>query len=212
MTKKKAAPASKGKPASHTRKATNSEIQRIEKGRRLAVNYLEQRDGMDPQLALDIVESMSTEDVNTLIEEANTAVIERTNTTAPGNAPPSDDIIRDFTEFPGLAALEVEFEDGTKLTLPELMFRCIENSSTKNSAETKYKADKEFIVAAMREDGADQPFQVGCLGVKLALYKGHTPRTLDELKLIEKGVDPKIISECWKSTAYWDVRITPPKE
>lgn len=208
--KKKEAAAPPANPKPHTRKAKPAEEDRIEKTKRLACSYLEQSQGLDPQTALDVVESMSPDDVMALIMEANTATMEahpapQTGSapapsaapTSPVDAPEDDGPAPDFMTIPALAAHE---------TFSEKVIDCIEAATAKNDSEKKYKSLKKDIITILHEAGqtAVEVFQN-----KLKVYTGHS-RSLSEIKLLEKGVSIDIINECWVDTPYDDVRITKP--
>lgn len=196
----------------HTRKIKPAEEDRIEKGKRLACDLLVRRDEMDPQMAMDVVESMSAEDVLQLIVEANTAVMERVagSETAPAAAPsapatspldaPEDDTPAvDFLTIPELAAHE---------TFSEQVVECVEANQLKNDSEKKYKSLKKAIIGILVPLKA---LSVEVFGTKLKVYKGNH-RSLSDIKLLEKGVSIDIINQCWVDTPYDDVRITVPKE
>jgi hypothetical protein len=197
-------------PKPHERKTKPSEKDRIEKGRELVAGYLIQRDGMDPQIAVMVVANMEAEEINALIEEANTAVLDRGKdapATEPAPATESgagftdDDSTEfvDFTEIPELAASE-EFA--------VWVFAAADNSKVKNAAEKAYKEDKAKIIALMKDTAKIK--RTSCGGIKLTVYPGET-KWIDERMLLEQGVPIETIKKCWKSTPWWDVRFTMPK-
>lgn len=230
-------PAAKVAPVKHERKAKPAEKDRIAERLRLAKSYLEQRDGMDSDTAQVVVNSMDPADLDALITEANTAVMARTPTpstvapaAAPSAVPPSPldtggtsavpdpeegaKPAVDFLSVPGLAeATWVDSNTGTEHTLPEIVIRCNEAAQTKNKAEAEYKADKKIIDAVLAGAGVGKNEPVTVFGMlRLTRYTGKSPRQLNEQKLLEKGVSPDIIKQCWTSGTYDDVRFTPIKE
>jgi hypothetical protein len=218
MTKKKvaAAVASKGKkvdtpappaPKAHERKAKPGEKNRLEKGRKLAGDYLVHRDGMDPEVARMVVEGMEADEIDALIVEANTAVIEKTKATPAAEpaavlAGDDEDDKADFIDFNEVPELRDSEE------FPLLVYEAVELSKTKNEAEKRYKADKAKIIALMKDEA--KVMRAICGDVKLTVYPGAA-RWIDERKLLEKGVSIDIIKECWSETPWWDVRLTVPK-
>lgn len=200
----------------HARKAKPAEKDRIAERLRLAKSYLEQRDGMDPDTAQIVVESMDTGSLDALIEEANTAVLAR-GLSAPAPSAPAASPVKagdtqvatdaeedakppvDFLSVPALAADD---------TFPEIVIRCSEAARIKNEQEAAYKSDKKLIDSILAEAGIGKKEPVICVGLKLNRYTGKTPRQLNEQKLLLAGVSPDIIAKCWVSGTYDDVRIT----
>lgn len=200
--KNEAKPLVEDKPKVHDRKAKPSEKNLIERGRKLAANYLVHRDGMDEDTATMVIDSMDPVDVNALITEANSSVM---SDMAVAKGEDIEPAVPNFLTVPVLA----EFESEEKLSFSELVIIAAEAATRKNEAEKEYKGTKVIIIGLLK---ANKIKKVECLGYKLDRYTGHTPRQLDEVKLLELGVSPDIIVKCWKSTEYEDVRITPPKE
>lgn len=233
VTKKKV-PAAKGKTTAtvqkesgekklHERTAKTSELERREKGLNLAASYLEQRDGMDAQLALDIASGMDPADLEALIAESNTAVIAQTKvgieaaaaeTVAVGAAnsgpkvnvpwaPPDDEATpaTDWTTIPALAEHE---------TFAVVANDVVEASKLKNLAEKDYKAGKKTLDKIMAEAGCAKNQTIECLGNKLTRTSGSSSY-LSKEKLMEKGVSIDVINQCWDKTEYDDVRIWYPK-
>ncbi len=227
---KKAASKSKSKPVSgesetpkaapkaHARKPKKSELELLEKGRVLAADYLVTRDGMDLQTATDVVEGMSADEVNDLIHEANTTTLAKTAATM--SHPPAEtaakiaesvlgevlgdepDPAKVFTEYYEIEALVSNEE------FPDMVQKCIDSAATKNKAEKEYKDTKKKLVAIFDAAGVKL---VSVLGIKAERYKGQSPKQLDPILLMEKGVDPLIINQCYKSTDYDDIRFIQPK-
>lgn len=199
MAKKKAAAAPPEKPKKHERNTKPSEADRLEKGKTLAAKYLERRDGMDPQLALDIVESMDADTINALIEEANTAIMGATaDLLKTADAPKS---VISFLAIPALAN-----DEG----FAKLVFDCAALSKTANGAKAGYKSGKEILYAKLMAAAGPGGY-VECMGIKVEPYIGYST-FLDEHKLIEAGVDPALVKKGWKTTEYEDVRFIIPKE
>lgn len=193
MSKKSEKPAAAVKPKKHERTTKPSEAERLERARALAANYLEQRDGMDPQLALDVVDSMDAESINELIDEANTAVMERT--AAEVYLP------IDYHKVPVLVSDENFVEE---------MLCCIGAAHQKNDSEAQYKAIKKVLFAKLRAAiGIDR--KVVYDGIGMEPYIGYSS-TLDPILLQEAGVDPAVIQRCYKKAPYDDVRFTLPAE
>ena len=199
---------SKGKDRSrgkgkHERTVRPSEADRIEKGRRLAADYLVHRDGMDPQVAMDIVESMDRDSVDELITESATDTIERTKKlmaakaagAGPATEPDDDAPVPDFLTIPLLAEDE---------TFAYNVQECARAANRKNEAEKEYKERKGLVMSRMKEAATQR---VWCMGIRLAVYVGHN-RRLDEHLLLEAGVNIDTINRCWKDTPYDDVRLT----
>lgn len=229
-TKPEAKPTAKAKPAAaggaakvHEREATKGEQERIERGRKLAQSYLEQRDGMDPEIAKMVIEGMSADEVNALIEEANTAVMGREVTgTITGASPvqsaqPVQPAKQEQPEPPAETDVEADDEPIDFLIVEalandeeyaQLVVTAADAAARKNAAEKEYKEAKNKLIPKMKAAGA---LHVTCLGNKLKVYKGHN-MTLNEQKLLEAGVDPTLIKKGWKDTPYDDVRITAVKE
>lgn len=210
------APAPVAAPKSHARKAKPAEKDRIAERLRLAKSYLEQRDGMDSDTAEIVAGSMSTEDLDALIAEANTAVMARTPAAPAPSAPAASPVEAgdtqaapsvekdakppvDFLSVPALAA---------DATFPEIVIRCSEAARIKNEQEEAYKSDKKLIDNMLAEAGIGKKEPVICVGLKLSRYTGKSPRQLNEQKLLLAGVSPDIIAKCWVSGSYDDVRIT----
>lgn len=203
-------------PKSHARKAKPAEKDRIAERQRLAKSYLEQRDGMDPDTAQIVIDSMDAGSLDALIEEANTAVLAR-GLSAPAPSAPAASPVKagdtqaapdaeedakppvDFLSVPALAADD---------TFPEIVIRCSEAARIKNEQEAAYKSDKKLIDSILAEAGIGKKEPVICVGLKLNRYTGKTPRQLNEQKLLLAGVSPDIIAKCWVSGTYDDVRIT----
>lgn len=188
-------------PKKHERKIKPSEADKIERGLKMAASYLTQRDGMDGQLALDVVSTMSDDDVLALIAEANTAVIEKTPTeeaASSGNLVPDDEdagkVFIDFLTVPLLA----EHEEFVKWVTDAAAA-----AKLKNEAEKEYKALKAKIVTVMKQSQHDL---VSCLGIPLERYTGHAI-SLDKIKLLEAGVSIDDINKGYKDTPYDDVRF-----
>lgn len=193
MSKKSEKPAAAVKTKKHERTTKPSEAERLERARALAANYLEQRDGMDPQLALDVVDSMDAESINELIDEANTAVIERT--AAEVYLP------IDYHKVPVLVSDENFVEE---------VLCCIGAARQKNDSEAQYKAIKKVLFAKLRAAiGIDR--KVVYDGIGMEPYIGYSS-TLDPILLQEAGVDPAVIQRCYKKAPYDDVRFTLPAE
>lgn len=203
----------------HERTATRSEEERLERGKSLAAHYLTQRDGLDEDLARQIIDGMAPEEVNALIVEANTAVMDDHKAAHPPAAAPASvnpaapdpetdgKVFPDFATIPALAGFTVE-HDGNKLDFRTLTEQVVSNARTKNAAEARYKAGKQVIMSAM--DGSGSKF-AAVDNVKLERYTGNTVPQLDPLKLLEKGVSIDIINQCWTSKEYEDVRVTYPR-
>lgn len=204
---KKAAKKVEAKPAAapkkHERKVKPAETDRIEKGVSLAVDYLIQRDNMDPQLALDIVSTMDAESINALISEANTAVIEKTKSLPPPDVTPTPDakIVISFVAVPALVGDE---------RFAEQVNECARESIAKNTSETNYKAIKAELFDKLKSAVGINKV-VECLGIKVEPYIGTTT-WLDEQKLLEAGVAPELIKKGWKKKEFNDVRFTLPAE
>lgn len=203
--KKKQAPPTKAAPPSKESKLskpktggklTAAEI--IERGRRIASAYLERRDGLDAQLAMDIVEGMTEVEVDALITEANDITLALVPKGGILVAPP-EETIPSFTLFEPLVG---------NADFPELVLTCVEQSRIKNVAEKAYKSKKAELLSLLKGAGITK---VECMEIKMTVYPGKGPRTLSDIKLIEKGVDPAIIAQCWTQVEYEDVRITAPK-
>jgi hypothetical protein len=201
--KHKPEPEPKPAPKKHERTAKPSEMEHLAKGRQMAANYLAARDGMSLELAEMVVEGMDGELVNTLLEEANTKVIARTETKAAAKAMPSmpepEEYIPDFVTVDKLITSE-EFADYAQ--------QMIDAAKIKNQAEQEYRRLKTRVIGIM--DDAATP-KVMFLGYRLSRYEGNN-RTLSAQLLIEKGIDPEVISQCYKDSKYQDVRITPPSK
>jgi hypothetical protein len=84
----------------------------------------------------------------------------------------------------------------------------IDAAKIKNQAEAEYKRLKNRVIGIL--DDAATP-KVMFLGYRLSRYEGNN-KTLNAQMLIEKGVDPAIITQCYKDSKYQDVRITPPSQ
>jgi hypothetical protein len=202
------------------RTATKSEEELIEKGKKLAASYLTQRDGLDEDLARQIVDGMSPEDVHALIVEANVSVppLPATDPEPPAPAPAAasanpavpdqskDDEKKEYPDYLTIPALAEFADNGT--TFQQLVARCVTEARIKNKAEATYKATKQVVMRAMVAAGS---LLTAVDGVKLEKYVGKTVPQLDPLKLLEKGVSIDIINACWTSKDYDDVRITYPK-
>lgn len=167
-----------------------------------------QRDGMDSQLALDIAGTMDAETINALIEEANTAVIEKTNTAQAGSPlepasepEPEKKVAVSFVEIPALVSDEKFAEE---------VLDCARSALSKNSSELNYKATKKVLFAKLKAAVGINKL-VECLGIKVEPYIGKSV-SLDEHKLLEAGVDPDLIKKGWKTVEYEDVRFTLPAE
>lgn len=204
----------------HERHSKPSEKERIERGKQLAAAYLMQRDGMDSDTAIMVVESMDPDTINELNTEAATAVLEKSKeaATAAPSAPATSPVDAggtsaeqeageeaipavDFTTVPALA------EDDT---FPEIAIRCRDAAVTKNEAETRYKTDKKLLDSILKEAGINKNAPVQVADVKLTRYTGYTPY-LSETLLLEKGVSPDVIKACWVKKPYDDVRVFTPK-
>lgn len=220
-SKKKSGAEAATSPKAHKREAKPAEINLIEKGKVFAAKYLEQRDGLDAQLALDIVETMDVETINSLIEEANTAVIEKT---VDWVVKPLEEAVQTILKrheeqaTPEVQGESVEPEKefvnflatplATDETFAQMMFDCRSAGKVKLDKEKEYKSLKAELYNKMKAAGS---MLVECIGVKMEAYTGYAV-FLDEQKLIEAGVDPALIKKGWKKTPYPDVRMTAPKE
>ncbi len=221
--KKPAAAAEPTEKKKHERKAKPSEADKIARGKALAVSYLAQRDGMELDMATMVVESMTPDEVNELVSESATAVMDKTaaastavmdKTAAASASAPAETADAEAEPVP-VNFLEVEslsefsFEtNGVTFTLPELVAIAVEAAKRKNDSEKEYKAAKKAVLGAM--EAANTPL-VDCLGTGLAAYTGYTSQLSEELLLLA-GVDADIIKACWKKTPFRDVRISAPKE
>lgn len=197
--KPKAAKAKKGE-----REAKPSEIDIITNRRDTVIRFLVARDGMEEELAAMVVDGLEPEQIADLWQEAEiagdgTAAPEPTSNLVPEAQPE----IREFIEIPALAA-SAEF--------PVLVMEAIEAAKIKNAAEKAYKAAKAKVIEMFKDAGIEYDESLMAFGNKLTFYQGNSPKQLDELKLVEKGVSVDIIAKCWKSTKYDDIRFTPPKE
>lgn len=203
-------------PKPHAREMKTGEKDRLAKGRQLVASFIVQRDGLDPEIAAQVVEGMEPEEINSLIAEANTAVIERTRGTqaapettsagTPENVPateaqagaaiPAPPAV-DFLSVPLLAADE-DFAP-LALGIPEL-------AMAKNKAEEMLKKAKAIVVSKAR---AANVLKLTVADWKVSVFEGGSSH-IDSLMLIENGVDPAIIRKCTKKTRYWDVKVSPP--
>lgn len=215
------APAAPAAPKVHARKAKPAEdkMALVEKGRKLAINYLMQRDGMDEETATAVVLTMDPEVVNELITEANNGVLHRPESEAPSAPAASGEKASDASVVPdpeeGVAD-PIDFLTVPALaddeTFTEIAIRCRDNAVTKNEAEKKYKADKKILDNVLAEAGINKLQPVMVAGVRLVRYTGKSPRSLSDVKLLEKGVSIDVINACWVQGEYEDVRVTTPKE
>lgn len=207
---------SKDKPApkSHARTPKKSEIDLLKEGRRLAALYLVQRDGLDLEMALMVVEGMEPEDINALNFEANSSVIERAAPSMPsagtpenvggtqeekgailGATPPKAAV--DFLSVP-LLATDEDFAS-LALGIPEL-------AVAKKKAELMLKTAKAKVIEKARAAGA---YKLTVAEWNVSVFEGGSSH-IDGLKLIEAGVDPAVVKKCTVPTKYWDVKVTPP--
>lgn len=187
--KAKAAPPKMVPGVKHARKVKPSEAELLQRGRRLAASYLVQRDGMDEELAAQVIEGMEPEEINALIVEANTEVIEDINGEIPDGA--------DFTSIPALSS-DDEFA--------ELVTTAANKGAEKNRAEIEYKAAKAALFDKLQAAGVRLDSSVMCLGVKATPYIGEST-WLDEKLLMSAGVTADQIVKGRAKKKYNDVRI-----
>lgn len=168
-----------------------------------------------------VVESMAPEDINALIVEANTAVIEGTSAsgTAGGSESPTGQAepaaggtgesaggAADYVDYSTFDALEADDK------FPELVMKCASLQIIKSKAEKDYKKIKQVLWDKMVAAGVKPDVdRLECAGTLLAPYKGHHVQ-VNELLLMENGVSADIIVKSRKDTPFNDVRIIPPKE
>lgn len=191
----------------HERKPRQSEVNLLAKIRKSAIEYLMRRDEMDEDTAVMVVDSMDPEGINALIEEGNTAVIEKTQATQAATAEKGAAFVEedekkvytDFLVIPELA----EDEEFAKLVIDAETA-----AKMKNAAEKVYKENKAKIITKLK---ATKFKDVTMANIKLALYQGITVVPSQQI-LIEGGVDPALVAKAWERKPYDDVRITGPKE
>lgn len=196
------------------RTATLSEERRREKARSIAAALLMERDGLDAETALVVVESMDPDDIQALVTEAATTVIEKTAEQIATAAAPAEEKgadlapaeakedkvpYIDFTEVKEL--LESETFAVTVMEVRDL-------SKTKNTAEAEYKARKKDLIAELDKVGHTH---VQFSDIKVRRYKGGS-KFLDARKLLAKGVSIDVINQCYSTTEYDDVALYGPKE
>lgn len=190
----------------HERKPRQSEVNLLAKIRKSAIEYLMRRDEMDEDTAVMVVDSMEPEEINALIEEGNTAVIEKTKqsqVTEKGAAfVEGDDEKKEYIDFLSIPEL-AEDEEFAKLVIDAETA-----AKLKNAAEKVYKENKAKIITKLK---ATKFKDVVMANIKLALYQGVTVVPSQQI-LIEGGVDPLLVAKAWERKPYDDVRITGPKE
>ena len=223
MAKSKPAPNKKATPApaavapkkKHERSTKPSEADRLEKGKFLVAAYLVRRDGMDADTAMAVVEGLSADERNSLIEECNTSTMEAHPVHPPADVPATGSTLDpapaaveeeeatyvDFTAYPALLNDEAFVQE---------VLDCMYAAQHKGAAEKVYKAFKKRLIPKLKDaTGLADPL-VQVMDVKLAVYEGSST-FLDETKLLEAGVSPEQIKKGYKTTKYTDVRVLYPK-
>lgn len=200
----------------HGREASNGEAERIARGRKLVIGLLVRRDGMTEEIASAVVDGMEPETINALIAEANSTVLDRLKKgePAPGAASAPASLDAPATEEQGVALVapptHVDFLSVPSLASSEdivaLTYALPGLAKAKSEAEAKYKAEKAKIIQQVRAGGV---LKVTVTDWKVTVFEGGNSY-IDEIALIEAGVDQAIINKCKKRTPFWDVKVTPP--
>jgi len=202
----------------HEREMRISEATLIDKRRSTVIEFLMKRDEMDREIAEMVMQGLEPEQIGDLWEEAQLAINgakhpDAATTEVSIPAEPNEAEVPDFTEV-GLGEAEIVVEqDGVEETksFAQLVIECVEAAQAKVANEKVYKERKAQIMGMMAAAGIGRNEPIAAFGNKLEQYRGKTPKQLDSLKLVEKGVSIDIINKCYKQTEYDDVRITIPK-
>ena len=188
---------------------TTKERKLLERGRSIAAQYLMDRDGLDQETALVVVESMDADGINELTSEAATAVLAKTEAKAEEPAAAKlvgeskdEEAAAKYEDFTGIEALM-----GSETFVTAVM-EVKDLGQKKNQYESEYKARKKDLVAELDSVGKTH-VQMG--DIKVRRYKGGS-KFLDSRKLLEKGVSIDIINACYSTTEYDDVQLYYPKE